>query len=159
MLIAGLGHRVSVPWFPFQLDLGGRAHFSVAAGDYVNHAIAVGADQDNTTPVYGVDTDAAEQAIFGRVMHGISVDGVTQQATIDDYAETLLASLSDVHFRPTNQPAFPVAGAQVDDFEAGDKITWNYDYGLGNFSVARDVSKKWVKVHPTGQEEMTVEFL
>jgi hypothetical protein len=136
-----------------------NAHFSVAQGHYANHAIAIGADVEGTTPVIGEDTNATEFAIWGRAGVAIGVDGVTQQATIDNYSQMLLEATDRLHFVPGVGTVYPVLGADVTDFDAGDKITWNYDYGLGNFSVARDVYRKWVKFKKTGEEEMSVEFL
>ena len=136
-----------------------NTYFSVAQGDYANHAIAIGADQDDTTPVIGTKTNATEMAKFGRAGMAISIDSVTQQATIDDYAQTLLDVADHIHFIPASGSAFPIKGADVEDFNVGDTVTWIYDYGLGLIELQRDVYKRIIKVDKAGTESMTVEFL
>lgn len=136
-----------------------NTYFSVAFEDYANHAIASGASQDSTTTVIGTKTNAVEMAKWGRAGAAVSVDGVTQQATIDNYAQSLLDSTDHLHFIPGTGSAFPVLGAGVDDFDTGDTITWVYDYGLGTLELQRDVYKRIVKVDGAGTETMSLEFV
>lgn len=136
-----------------------NTHFSVAFEDYANHAIAIGANQDETTTVIGTKINAAAMAKWGRAGAAISVDGVTQQSTIDDYAQSLVNTADHLHFIPGAGSAFPVLGALVDDFDVGDTITWIYNYGLGSITLQRDVYRRIVKIDGAGTETMSLEFV
>lgn len=139
-----------------------NTHFSIAQGDYGNHAIAIGGTPDDTDlgPIIGTATGTVTQLQnTGRMGIAVSVDGVVVQATIDDYAGSLLEVAGQLHFIPGAGTTIPVLGAEVPDFDAGDTITWIYDHGLGIIELTRDVYKKIVKVDSKGQETMTVEFL
>jgi len=136
-----------------------NTHFSVAQSDYVSHAIAIGASVDDTTPKVGTKTNATAMAKFGRVGLSVSVDEADTQATVDDYAQSLLDAGDHVHFIPSVGSAIPVLGAGVEDFDVGDTVHWVYDYGLGKFRVDRDVNKRFVNVSKQGEETMTIEML
>ncbi len=136
-----------------------NTHFSVAFEDYANHAIAAGANQEGTTTIVGTKTNATEMAKWGRAGAAINIDGVTQQGTIDDYAQSLLDTSDHLHFIPGAGSAFPIKGASVEDFETGDTITWVYDYGLGLIELQRDVYKRIVKVDGAGMETLSLEFV
>lgn len=136
-----------------------NTHFSVAQSDYVSHAIAIGATVEDTTPRIGTKTNATAMAKFGRVGLSVSVDEADTQATVDDYAQSLLDAGDHVHFIPSVGSAIPVLGAGVEDFDVGDTIHWVYDYGLGKFRVDRDVNKRFVNVTKQGEEAMTIELL
>lgn len=137
------------------------AYYSTAHKDFGTHAIAAGGSIDNTVdgPVIGTAvSDTAKLAKVGRMGIAISVDTVTQQGIIDDYAGSLLAISENVHFIPGPGSLIPILGVDVMDFESGDTVTWTYNYGLGLMELQRDVYKKVITVDGTGQETITVEF-
>ncbi len=136
-----------------------NTHFSVAQGDYANHAIATGATVEGTTTLLGTKLNTTERAKFGRAGLSIAVDEAETQATVDEYAQSLLDMSDHVHFIPSTGSAIPVLGASIEDFDVGDTIHWVYDYGLGKFRINRDVYKRFISVSKTGEETMTVEFV
>ena len=136
-----------------------NTHFSVAQGDYANHAIATGATVSGTTTRVGTKINTTARGKFGRAGLSIAVDEAETQATVDEYAQSLLDMSDHVHFIPAIGSAIPILGAGIEDFDVGDTIHWVYDYGLGKFRVDRDVYKRFVSVSKTGEETMTVEFV
>ena len=134
-------------------------HFSVAAGDYANHTIAVGASVDGNDPKIGTKENLTAMAKFGRAGAAATVDEADTQQTVDDTSQSMLDTLDHVHFIPSTGTAMPVAGAGVMDFDVGDTIHWVYDYGLGLFRVDRDVFSRVVNVRKAGEETMTIELL
>jgi len=136
-----------------------NTHFSVAYGDYVSHAIAIGSTVEGTTPLIGTKTNTSAMQKFGRVGLAVSVDEAETQLVVDNYAENLLGAGDHVHFIPSIGSVIPVLGAGIDDFDVGDTIHWVYDYGLGKFRVNRDVNKRFVNVTKQGEEAMTIELL
>ncbi len=136
-----------------------NTHFSVAYGDYVSHAIAIGSTVEGTETRIGTKTNSSAMKKFGRAGLAVTVDEAETQLTVDNYAQSLLDAGDHVHFIPAVGSAIPVLGAGIDDFDVGDTIHWVYDYGLGKFRVDRDVSKRFVNVTKQGEEAMTIELL
>lgn len=136
-----------------------NTHFSVAYKDFATHAIIVGTDADTSDdPVVATKINAAQMAKWGRAGVALHVDGASLISTANEYAQTLVDAVDHLHFIPGVGSAFPVLGAGVEDFGIGDKITWVYDYGLGEITLARDVYKRIISIDGSGTERMSVEF-
>ncbi len=147
-----------------------NAFYSVAAGDFATHAIAIGADVDSTTPVIGVTSGGTPMFNWGRVGHVIAVDGVSTQSVIDEYALNLFNAMNHVDFMPSPTGAggsgVGTAGSLIPSIdldpttvEAGDTITWSYDYGYGIISLARDIWSKTVNIDSSGTETIGLRFV
>ena len=136
------------------------AYFSVAQGDYANEVYAIGADYEDSSPAVGTETNTAARNAWGLAGLVISVDGVTQQGTLEDYAQTALDAVEAMQFQPTgSQQLIPVQGAGIDDFDVGDTVTYEFDFGFGLVALTRDIWQKHVSVDKSGQEFISVEFL
>jgi len=136
-----------------------NAHFSTAAGDFATDAYIAGSQQDGDEVFLGSYADAAGIARWGRAGITLSVDGIESQLLADNYAQTSLEAVNRQRFVPQVGTVWPVLGADVLDFDVGDKVTWVYDYSLGMIETTRDVYKKFVSANSEGEESMTVEFL
>lgn len=136
-----------------------NTHFSVAAGDYTNHAIGIGSAAEGDEVLYGYAVNLQSQAKFGRAGIIVNVAEADTLNTVLNYASAVIVAGDHIHFTPATGSAIPVLGASVPDFDVGDTIHWVYDYGLGKFRVDRDVSKRFVNVSKNGEETMTIELL
>ncbi len=148
-----------------------NAFYSVAAGDYANHAIAIGGDKDGTTPVIGTTAPAnAPMLSFGRAGFVIAVDGTETQAVVDEYALNLYNAMNHVDFMPSPSGAggseegsagslIPSAGFDPGTVEVGDTIRWSYDYGYGELELDRDIWSKTVNVDSSGTETIGLRFV
>lgn len=128
--------------------------FSVAAEDVASDAFGVGTGEE---PFTAHKFDAAVRASFGRSGVGQTFDGVAQQATLDGHTQALLASRAVQWFQPA-PGLFPVTDADVDDFDAGDTVSFSYDSGLGLHTGPYRVAAKRVQVDADGAETISVGF-
>ena len=140
---------------------------SVAFRDFASVGIATGADPDTTTPVLAVKENSTAISTWGRAGARISVDGADTQSTIDDYAQSLVDTISRLYLQfggagggteGTGTHIIPVQGAGVMDIEIGDTIQMRHDYGLGILNIPLDVAKKYVSVDNQGRETMSLVF-
>ncbi len=147
-----------------------NAFYSVAAGDFATHAIAIGADVDKTTPVVGTVSGGTPMFNWGRAGFAIGVDGVSTQAVIDEYAQNLFNAMNHVDFQPSPSGQGGAsgggAGSLITSIDvsptsvgAGDTVTWSYNYGYGVIEVARDIWSKTVNIDDAGTETMTLGFV
>lgn len=110
------------------------------------------------TPITSLQHDATAREAFGRSAVMETFDGVTQQATLDAHA----VRLRDRHNRQWFQPGAglrPVADVDVDSFEPGDTVLYQFDAGLGSHSGAYRVASVQVDIDSQATEQMAVAFL
>ena len=147
-----------------------NAFFSVAFEDFASRATAIGADVDQTTPVVGIATNTVLRDAWGLAGFAIGVDGVSTQLVIDEYATNVLNGIDHLHIMPspsgTGGASSGGAGSIIPSVdldpvtvEAGDTITWSYDYGYGTLEVARDIWSKTVSMDDSGTETMSLGFI
>ena len=125
---------------------------SVAPGDVASEAYGAG-DEGLTS----LQSDATVRQQFGRTAVMESFDGVTVQGTLDQHTAALLDVRDQALFVP-GPGLFPVADADVDDFDIGDTVTYEYDSGLGIRSGAFRVASREVSIDQDGAETMAVTF-
>jgi hypothetical protein len=94
---------------------------------------------------------------FGLVGTFASYSDIVHQATLDAHVERLLDDRAQMYYQPGPE-LIPVAGADVDDFAAGDTIEMAYDYGFADLVTHRQVRRRRVTVSDLGDETMSVEF-
>ena len=146
-----------------------NAFYSVAAGDFATHAIAIGGDTEGTTPVIGVTSGGTSMFEWGRAGFVIAVDGVETQTVIDEYALNLFNAMRVVKFSPSPSGAgggesggagslIPSAGVDPGTIDVGDTIVWSYDYGYGIIELNRDIWSKSVNVDDSGTETIGLRF-
>ncbi len=146
-----------------------NAFYSVAAGDFATHAIAIGGSVDSDTPVIGVTSGGTPMFNWGRAGFVIAVDAVETQSVIDEYALNLFNSMSIVKFSPSPAGSgggesggagslIPSAGVDPAVIEVGDTIVWSYDYGYGIIELNRDIWSKTVNVDDAGNETIGLRF-
>lgn len=128
---------------------------SVAAGDAATYYQTV-----STSAALGSQaTNAAgDEADFGLRAAAQTADGVVVQATLDSKNDALEAALSSMFLRPAAR-AVPLQDMDVESFDVGDVIGFDFDPGIGRISMNRRVARKTVSVSRDGVEDMTVEFV
>jgi hypothetical protein len=131
---------------------------SAVKQDVANHAIAVGSGVDAADALYSNKNDVTGQSNFGRAGAAIIVEGGPDQAELDDHADALLDATNQLYLVPNEKAGYPILGAGPADFEVGDKVTWQFDFGMGLFTEARWVMEKSVSVDEQGEELMKVIF-
>ena len=136
-----------------------QVSMSAAQRQVGSQAIAIGHSFEED-PVIGDKEDATALAAFGRAQTARHFDTIPTQADIDAIAQELVDSYAMTVFHPGELVMFPVIGTEpITDFDVGDKITWNYDAGLGLQTEARDVKRITVTINEDGEEKMSVEFV
>ncbi len=147
-----------------------NAFYSVAAGDYANHAIAIGGSIDDNVTVIGTTSGGTPMFQFGRAGHVIAVDGASTQSVIDEYALNLYNAMNHVDFMPSPSGSggsesggagslIPSIDLDPTTVESGDTITWAYDYGYGVIELTRDIWSKTVNVDDSGTETIGLRFV
>src|SRR5690606_25774139 len=131
-------------------------HVSLAAGSIASVTLALNTDDEN--PLAAEEENPDLLASAGRLGWVESFDGVTEQGTLDDYAERLLRD-RDGPLVGAQPEAIPVAGADAMSFEAGDRIEMAFDPGIGLVVFRRRVLAKRVTVSDDGNETIGVEFV
>src|SRR5690606_24819579 len=129
-------------------------HVSLAAGSIASVALALNTDDEN--PLAAEEENPDLLASAGRLGWVESFDGVTEQGTLDDYAERLLGD-RDGPLVGAQPEAIPVAGADAMSFEAGDRVEMAFDPGVGLVVVRRRVLAKRGTVSEDGNETDGVE--
>lgn len=130
---------------------------SVAAGDIASDAKGRAYKAATDSMLTSTAANTTLRASFGRVGISGTFDGVTVQATLDDYTEALLTNRGTPKFTADPQ-LVPVAGAGIDDFGVGDTVTWDFDDGLGRRTLALRVRRLRVTIADDGSEELACEF-
>lgn len=128
---------------------------SAAPQDVASEGFAVGTGED---PVSSVASNTGVRATFGRAAVAESFDGVSQQSTIDEYAAELLESRGRMMLVP-GPDLIPVGGADVGDFDKGDRVEYSFDAGLGLITGVYRTAKLRTSVDDVGREAMAVEFI
>jgi hypothetical protein len=113
-------------------------------------------DEGETALTLSKAEDATALAAFGRAAHSSSHDGVSVQATLDDYAAAALAARDHLDWRPA--PGLrPVRELEVDAVDVGDSLSYRFDAGLGLRDEQVRVVKKQVGITSDGSETLSLE--
>jgi hypothetical protein len=128
---------------------------SVAPGDIASEAFGTGGD--GQTAITSIAENTTLRETWGRAGVSKSFDGVTEQATLDDHTATMLNGRAAALLTP-GPGLMPVADANVEDFDIGDTVTYEYDAGLGIQSGAFRVASRQVSIDEDGVETMAVSF-
>lgn len=132
---------------------------SVAAGDVASEGYGLATSADpNVEPLTSVQSDLDVRQTFGRTAVGSTYDGVTEQATLDQHTAAMVAVRDEAYVVPASK-MIPVAEADVDDFNVGDTITYDFDAGIGRQTINRRIAKRTVSVSRDGAEDMEVAFV
>ena len=133
---------------------------SVGRDDKASWVRVLGASEFES--VVATEENATVSQEYGKCGAVLTVDGIQTHDTAHDYAETLLGLMGTFHIEVgghnENATAFPFPEARVEDFIAGDDISFIFDSGYGIINVARTVYKKYVSIDKSGTEKITVEF-
>lgn len=129
---------------------------SVAPGVFAPRVVAT-----SSSPTGGAlaatAVDAAAEARFGRVMLAASFSNIERQATLDDHATKLVATMGSPAFVVT-PTIVPIPDLEVGDVGPGDTITYDYDIGFGAQTFERRIKSVSVTVKKA-KERMGVTFL
>ena len=131
--------------------------FAIGPGLLASEVSATGTNSGLETPLTTTVTNATLRASFGRCGFALTADGADTAGLLSDAATAALNDRSGGLFVP-GPGLVPVAGAGVDDFGAGDTITYTFDAGLGQQTGSYRIGKRTVSVGSEGQETITVEF-
>lgn len=128
--------------------------FSVAPGTIASEAFGSGTGE---TTITSTQSNTSLRATWGRAAVFGTFDGVSQQATLDGHTSRLLNERDAMLFQP-GPGLHPVADADVDSFDVGDTVTYDFDSGLGRQTGTYRVAVKQVTVDEVGQESIAVAF-
>lgn len=128
---------------------------SVSIAQSASDAYGVGTGE---SPILSIQEDTDAREAFGRSAVMETFDGVTQQATLDAHTERLRDRSASQWFQP-GAGLRPVADVDVDTFEPGDTVTYEFDTGLGSHSGAYRVASIQVDIDSQATETMAVAFL
>lgn len=129
--------------------------FSIAEDDVASDSFATGTSEGAT--LYSTRSNATTRSTFGRCGVAGNFDGVTQQATLDGYAQALVDARAEQLLVP-GPTLRPVPDADVGDFAVGDVVKYAYDAGLGVQTGNYRIAKLTTSLDKDGQERMSVEF-
>jgi hypothetical protein len=141
------------------LELGVKSsavRLTVAPGAIASEVFA--SSTGGPTVLTTTKSNTALRASWGRAGTPLTVDDDPDATTLGDAAQGYLDDRSDPFFVPGPE-LIPVAGASVEDFTAGDTVTYSFDAGLGQTTGGFRVRKRKVAVGHDGQETMAVEFV
>lgn len=130
---------------------------TIAADQFGTVSNVAGHTPDNAS-IWSQSIDATRQSQWGSAFITSVAMGVATQSELDSIAAQYLALSKDSLLIPSRE-FFEVTGAGLDDFEPGDKVTFDYDTGFGRLTVARDVKNQNVSVSPEGNEKLNIEFV
>lgn len=131
-------------------------NFDTAAGAFGTVAIGVGTSADHP-PVRSTRVNQAALESFGGFAVAQSIDGVSEQATLDAHVTKLVDDYSVPTFLP-GPKLIPITDADVGDFGPGDVLGFSFDAGLGLQEFTRRVGKVQTSVDDNGAEAIAVEF-
>lgn len=128
--------------------------FSLAAGDIASEGLALNTDDPPTTATVA---NSSLESSFGKTGIVASFYDVVQQSTLTDHATALQAARSKPLVVPSPK-LFPVAGADVTDFESGDTVQFVPEVGVPNLTYTRRIQRRQITVTEDGNEDIGVTF-
>ncbi len=131
--------------------------YSLAAGRFATASSASGTAEGNHIKWASV-IEISERNAFGLAFVTTHVLGVTSTTEVQSYAAQASALAKKPYFVPSRN-YFPVVGATIDDFDQGDTVSFVFDPGFGEFTIAQDIKSINVSVSPDGNEKLNVEFV
>lgn len=133
---------------------------SMTADDLASDAFGAAHPETGSLTSEFADTDL--RAAIGRRGVAATFDGVSEQATLDDYTEELQTTRRVPLVTP-GATLIPVSGADVLDFGAGDTVQFVPSLGIETpeepVVLTRRVLAKRITVDEAGNESIGVEFL
>jgi hypothetical protein len=129
---------------------------SIAPGDLASEAFGLGTGSASTR-MTSTQSDTGRRAAFGRAGVAANFDGVSVQGTLDDHTAALLTARTEQLVVPT-AGLIPVVDVDVDSFDPGDTVRYEFDAGLGLVTLDRRVLRKVVTVDDNGAETIAVAF-
>ncbi len=130
---------------------------SVAPGQIATDVLGTSSSAGGGALVASAE-NATARTTFGRAQVAKAWPDVSVQVTLDDHASRVAEDLSTMRLSVSPR-LVPVDGADATDFDAGDQVTYDYDAGLGQITVAQRVRTKRVAVSEKGREELSVRFV
>ncbi len=131
--------------------------YSLAAGKFGSAASASGTAEESTAK-WAEKIDATTRNAFGLAYVTTHVLGVSTLTEIQSYADQANSLANNPYFVPSRN-YFPVVGATIDDIDQGDTVSFVFDPGFGEFTIAQDIKNVNVSVSPDGNEKLNVEFV
>ena len=131
--------------------------FAVSPDVVASEVYTTGTNSGLATALTDSGSDTGLRASFGRTGTALTVDGADTVARLADATQAAVDARGGALFVP-GPGLIPVAGAGVEDFGAGDTITYTFDAGLGQQTGAYVVRKRKVVVGDEGRETITMEF-
>ena len=131
--------------------------YSLAAGRFGTAASASGTSDDNAAK-WAEAFATTPRTTFGLAYVTTHVLGATSFDEVQSYADQAVNLARNPYFVPSRN-YFPVVGASIDDFDQGDKVSFVFDPGFGEFTIAQDVKSINISVSPDGNEKLNVEFV
>lgn len=131
---------------------------SVAPGQVASDAFGTSSSVEGAALTSSIET-ASVQESFGRADIVRGWTDISQQATLDDHTRRLADDFSTMRLS-VSPKLVPVEGADVDDFDAGDLVTYDYDSGLGPTTSVQRVRTKQVSISGgKAKEQLAVRFV
>lgn len=121
-----------------------QSQISVGPEDIISDGFAV-----SDSGLVSRYTDAAMREGYGRSAMSSSWQGITVQATLDDYAQRLQEQ-RNTPLHTLGAGMYPI-GLGWQDFEPGDLVEFSYDYGGGLLTEQRRVVNRQVSISSTAE--------
>lgn len=132
--------------------------YSLAAKQFASSAIGAGSNHDTDQSFFSEQHSAGLRQNFGLSYITTFVSGNTTQGQVNGYTVKARQLSNNPYFVPSRE-YYPVLGADVDDFEPGDAVSFVYDPGFGELTIAQEVKNQAISVGPDGLEKLNVEFV
>lgn len=134
---------------------------SVAPGDVVSDVSLTSTYQNSASEnltLYAARSTAAVRSSYGRSWDAVSLDGVSELATLNGHGDAFLAPRSQQLLQPGVTVLFR-NGVAPGSIRPGDLVSYSYDAGLGLQSGVYRVAKVTIKVDESGSQRMELEFV
>jgi hypothetical protein len=132
--------------------------FSVAPGLVASEVFATGTGPNIDPALTATKVNTTTRQEFGRSGHGVTIDQIGDATDLSNKAQAAVDDRAEMYFKP-GPGMVPVPGADWDDFESGDTVTYTFDAGLGQQTGPYRVYKRTLTVSDNGQEQISVEFV
>lgn len=134
--------------------------WSIAEDDIASDSIAVGtSDADDQLNVVGTALNSGMRSTFGRVTRFQTVDDVSTQTTIDDYAQRMIDQRTEQNLVP-GPSVVPITDVDPSTIETGDLVTYALAIGtLGTITTQRRIRLVRTTADEAGVETMQVELI
>jgi hypothetical protein len=133
------------------------ASITVGPGDYVSEAYVWSPSGEGEGSITSHQTDSNIRQTWGRIGIAQSHQNLALQTTADDKASLILNERSSQFHVPT-ATIYPI-GIEWEDFNPGDLVGFEYDYGAGKLIETRRIRSKRLVLGNDGGEEIGVEFV